>query len=118
MLVICSTIVNEAIWLMESFVSIGLVGSWCVSWAMNSFRKPSLSSVPFWFVAACVPDCVCVVAPVALVAGVVLIERKVRSEGQARTSTWTPSGRTRTVSAAAGVSMSTVSSREPRKELG
>ena len=114
MLVICSTIVNEAIWLTDSFVSIGLVGSWCVSWAMNSFRKPSLSSVPLAFIADCVPICVCVVAAAALVEGVVLIERKVRSEGQARTSTWTPSGRTRTVSAATGDSMSTVSSRGPR----
>ena len=69
MFVICSTIVNEAIWLTDSFVSIGLVGSWCVSWAMNSFRKPSLSSVALGFVADCVPVCACVVAAAAVVAG-------------------------------------------------
>ena len=47
MLVICSTIENEAIWATESLVSIGLIGSWCCSWATNSFRKPSLLSAAF-----------------------------------------------------------------------
>src|SRR3954454_22417929 len=46
MFVICSTMENWAICSIDCPGSWEFVGSWCCSWATNSFRKPSLSSVP------------------------------------------------------------------------
>src|SRR3954471_23591973 len=46
MLVICSSVENDAIWPIMSLSCIGFIGSWCWSWATMSFRKSSLPSVP------------------------------------------------------------------------
>src|SRR3712207_4399243 len=82
MLFMPSTIENDAIWAMDSFVFIGLVGSWCVSCATNSFRKPSLSSCAFGLETE--PSAVPVVAAVCVVAEVEGMEvmRRERSPGQ------------------------------------
>ena len=84
MFVICSTMENDDICCIESFVSIGELGSWCCSWATNSFRKPSLSSAAFGLDAEVVP----VWAPGLVVSGIVCPEMGstamrggVRSEG-------------------------------------
>ncbi len=71
MLFMPSTMENEAICAIDSLVSIGADGSWCVSWATNSFRKPSLSIDPFGFETE--PSAVPLVAAVwPVVAGVVV----------------------------------------------
>ncbi len=45
---------NEAIWPMKSESCIGFIGSWCCSWATNSFRNWSLPMAEFWPLADCV----------------------------------------------------------------
>ena len=98
MFVICSTIENEVICCIDSPVSMLAVGSWFCSWATNSFRKPSLSIVVLFFA---------ILSSELSSTGFVTVEPVMASlgiaiQGQARTSTRTPSGRTRVVSAGAG----------------
>ena len=70
MFVICSTMENDDICCIESLVSIGELGSWCCSWATNSFRKPSLSNAAEGLDAEVEPDC----APALVVSGSVFPE--------------------------------------------
>jgi len=70
MFVICSTMENDDICCIESFVSMGEDGSWCCSWATNSFRKPSLSSAALGLEADVEPVC----APALVVSGIVFPE--------------------------------------------
>ena len=73
MFVICSTMENVAICWVDSLASIGDEGSWCWSWATNSFRKPSLSSVALRWTTAVEPDRVPVpTVPVVAAAALVL----------------------------------------------
>src|SRR3954451_25468965 len=97
MFVSCSTMENDDICCIDSLVSIGLDGSWCCSWAMNSFRKPSLSSEPLLLATAEEPVRLSVpTVPVEVTSGLllltVLIEAWGPIGGQARTSTRTPLG--------------------------
>src|SRR3954454_12577074 len=46
MLVICSSVENDAIWPIMSESFIGFMGSWCWGWATKSLRKSSFPIAP------------------------------------------------------------------------
>src|SRR3954447_17947104 len=71
MLVICSTIVKDAICWVCCAASIGLDGSCCVICATSSFRKPSLSSIALSFWTLVEPLAATEVALIALICCVV-----------------------------------------------